>query len=430
MHANAENSRLAAAAATSRKAQQQNEVEVLVDLYPFIRKYKDGRVERFVSSPFVPADEHGRVATRDIVVDQGSGVSVRLFLPSGAGAAVDSGTGEACRTRLPLVVYFHGGSFCSESAFSRTYNRYASSLASNAGALVVSVEYRLAPEFPIPAAYDDAWTAFQWVQMQLQQVPSSLSFSADPWIADYADPTRTFLAGDSAGGNIAYHTAVRCCHHHHNLEIEGLIMVQPYFWGSDGRLPSETDDPVPAGSLFMPAYGVDRLWPFVTNGMAGNDDPRINPPVDEILSLSLTCRRVLMAVAEKDTLRDRGLRLAERMAPLTDMAVVKSEGEEHGFHLYNPLRATSKKLMKSIVQFIGNVVDDDNDDPCATTKKPSPAPLAVAPSLVLGAPTRPFKDVFGYGMAMKRWTPPDARPNHIITALRVATPHETGSPYP
>uniref|UniRef100_A0A0E0ECB3 Alpha/beta hydrolase fold-3 domain-containing protein n=1 Tax=Oryza meridionalis TaxID=40149 RepID=A0A0E0ECB3_9ORYZ len=92
----------------------------------------------------------------------------RLFLPSGAAA-----TGQR---RLPIVVYFHGGSFCTESAFCRTYHRYATFLASRAGALVVSVEYRLAPEHPIPAAYDDAWAALQWV--------ASLS---DPWFADYGD---------------------------------------------------------------------------------------------------------------------------------------------------------------------------------------------------------------------------------------------------
>jgi len=94
--------------------------------------------------------------------------------------------------RLPIVVYIHGGSFCTESAFCRTNHGYATSLATSAGALVVLVEYRLMPEHPIPAAYDDAWSALKWV--------ASLT---DPWLADYSDPGRMFLAGDSAGGNIA-----------------------------------------------------------------------------------------------------------------------------------------------------------------------------------------------------------------------------------
>lgn len=127
--------------------------------------------------------------------------------------------------------------------------------------MVVSVEYRLAPEHPIPAAYDDAWTTLQWV--------ASL---ADPWLADHADPSRTFLAGDSAGGNIVYHTAVRASRDRRcvGIEIEGVVMVHPFFWGSE-RLPSET---VCDGLSMFPAHRVDLLWPFVTAGQAGNDDPR------------------------------------------------------------------------------------------------------------------------------------------------------------
>lgn len=321
--------------ATKSSPTDKNDVrDIAVDLYPFLRKYKDGRVERFLRSSWVSASEDTGatrgVSTRDVVIDRDTGVSARLFLPTGAAAA---------GRRLPLVVYIHGGAFCTESAFCRTYHRYATSLASRAGALVASVEYRLAPEHPVPAAYDDAWTALQWV--------ASL---ADPWLAAYADPRRMFLAGDSAGGNIAYHTAARASCDGNGMDIEGLVIVHPYFWGAE-RLPSET---VWDGVAVFPPERVDRLWPFVTVGQAGNDDPRIDPPDEEIASL--TCRRSLVAVAGKDTLRDRGLRLAARMrnCGLTggNVTLVESEGEDHGFHLYSPLRATSKKLMESIVQFI------------------------------------------------------------------------------
>ncbi|XP_073359323.1 probable carboxylesterase 5 [Aegilops tauschii subsp. strangulata] len=360
--------------------------DISVDMYPFIRKYKDGSIERFLRSPFVLAspDQGGNrgVATRDVVVDMATGVSVRLFLPSRA-------AGTARRNGLPLVLYVHGGSFCTESALGRTYHRYATSLAASARALVVSVEYRLAPEFPIPAAYDDAWAALQWA--------ASMS---DPWLASYADPARTFLAGDSAGGNVVYHTAVRASHEVNDdmMDIAGLIMVQPYFWGAK-RLPSELawDDSEGVAGLaaVFPPYGVDRLWPFVTAGQAGNDDPRIDPPALEVSSLA--CRRVLIAVAGKDSLRDRGLGLAARMrdhdAPWPwmtpgrrEVTVVESEGEDHGFHLYSPLRATSKRLMGSIVDFI-------NQQPSSSPANP----------VVFGVPTTPFKDVFGYGMAMKSW---------------------------
>lgn len=371
---------------------------ITVDLYPFIREYKGGRIERFLRSPFVPASEDAAanrgVATRDVVIDQTTGVSARLFLPSVAPA-----TGE----RLPVIMYVHGGAFCTESAFCRTYHNYARSLAARTGALVVSVEYRLAPEHPVPAAYDDAWAALQWV--------ASLS---DPWLSDYADPGRTFLAGDSAGGNIVYNTAVRAASAGGNLiDIEGLVIVHPYFWGTNRLSSSEVVwDGV---AMFTPEV-IGRLWPFVTAGRLGNEGPWINPLDEDIASL--TCRRVLVAVAGKDSLRHRGRQLAARMCDCAwaddenGVTLMESEGEDHGFHLYNPLRATSKILMESIVQFINQrtalplpaaLLPELNElHACQGKKKASSAgemDSAVQP--IRGVPTRPYMDVFGYGMAMK-----------------------------
>ncbi|PAN09342.1 hypothetical protein PAHAL_2G015400 [Panicum hallii] len=364
--------------------------EVDLDLSPFLKRYKDGRIERLLMSPFIAASENPTanrgVGTRDVVIDHGTGVSARLFLPYRAAMA---------GRRLPLVVYIHGGSFCTESAFCRTYHGYATSLAANAGALVVSVEYRLAPEHPIPAAYDDAWSALKWV--------ASL---ADPWLADYADPRRTFLAGDSAGGNIVYHTAARASRE--GIDIEGAIIVQPYFWGAE-RLPSEAASD---GAGVFPADEVDLLWPFVTAGQAGNDDPRLSPPDEEIASLM--CRRVLVAVAERDILRERGCRLFAGIRDYYartggEATLVESEGEDHGFHLYSPLRATSRRLMSSIVGFINqppapelngglhwHAWEGKKINRISTmTTAPTPKPM------ILGVPRRPFRDVFGYGMDMK-----------------------------
>ncbi|CAN6212992.1 unnamed protein product [Urochloa humidicola] len=377
--------------------------DVDVDLYPFLLRYKDGRIDRLLRSPFVAASENPTanrgVATRDVIINPGTGVSARLFLPTRAAAAAAGG-----KRRLPVIVYIHGGSFCTESAFCRTYHGYATSLAATAGALVVSVEYRLAPEHPIPTAYDDAWSALQW---------AAASLADEPWLADHADPRRTFLAGDSAGGNIAYHTAVRAGRD--GMGIEGLIMVQPFFWGAE-RLPSEE---VWDGASVLDVNRVGLLWPFVTAGQADNDDPRLNPPDEEIASLR--CQRVLIAVAEKDSLRERGCRLFDRIRDYYYYAVtggeatlVESEGEDHGFHLYSPLRTTSKRLMESIVRFI-------NNQPAAAPplevnggglhwhgweqgkKMNRTSTVTTPPKLViLGVPSRPFTDLFSYGMGMKR----------------------------
>ncbi|KAG8080306.1 hypothetical protein GUJ93_ZPchr0007g3983 [Zizania palustris] len=386
--------------------------DVAIDLHPFIRKYNDGRIERILRSSFVPPSEDPiggarGVATKDVVIDERNGVSARLFLPSGA--ATDA------HRRLPIVVYFHGGAFCTESAFCRTYHRYATSLASRAGALVVSVEYRLAPEHPVPAAHDDAWAALRWV--------ASLP---DPWLANYACPDRMFIAGDSAGGHIAYRTAVRASRESDGggIDIEGLIIIQPYFWGPH-MLPSEMAWDNDSESSVIDPDKLANFWPFVTSGQAGNDDPLIDTSSDEVASQ--TCQRALVAVAEKDFLRYRGLHLAALMRGCVwagagghNVTLVESEGEDHGFHLYSPLRATSRNLMESVVQFINQ---------SAASPRPRPWPASVVPELhgeysasrtrnvLLSVPSRPYHAVFLNGLDMKARPRRCPRPTAITNAF-------------
>ncbi|KAG2640573.1 hypothetical protein PVAP13_2KG104332 [Panicum virgatum] len=98
-----------------------------------------------------------------------------------------------------------------------------------------------------------------------------------------------------------------------------------------------------------------------------------------------------------------------------EATLVESEGEDHGFHLYSPLRVTSRRLMESIGRFVNQPpapepeleLDDDLlwHASCEGNKKIDRATSAIttAPKpIILGVPRRPFMDVFGYGMEMKR----------------------------
>ncbi|WP_276823242.1 alpha/beta hydrolase [Mycolicibacterium mageritense] len=101
-------------------------------------------------------------------------IPVRIYHPLDAGDA------------LPVVVYFHGGGFvlCDLDSHDSCCRR----LANGIGAVVVSVDYRLAPEHPFPAAVDDAWAATEWVAAHAAELSG--------------DPGRLVVAGDSAGGNL------------------------------------------------------------------------------------------------------------------------------------------------------------------------------------------------------------------------------------
>lgn len=109
-------------------------------------------------------------------------IPVRIYHPLDAmDSRIDTAAG------LPVLVYFHGGGFvlCDLDSHDSCCRR----LANGIGAIVVSVDYRLAPEHPYPAAVEDAWAATEWVAGHAAELG--------------ADPARLVVAGDSAGGNLA-----------------------------------------------------------------------------------------------------------------------------------------------------------------------------------------------------------------------------------
>lgn len=135
---------------------KRNETEVLYDLSPFVKIYNDGRVERLWGTETVTPslDEKTGVQSKDVTLSSDSAVSARLYIPE---AAIDS------PQKLPVLVYYHGGCFIFETAWSLTYHNYLNAIVAEANIIAVSIEYRRAPEDPLPAAYDDSWTALKWV---------------------------------------------------------------------------------------------------------------------------------------------------------------------------------------------------------------------------------------------------------------------------
>ncbi|XP_021738470.1 probable carboxylesterase 2 [Chenopodium quinoa] len=314
-----------------------NVQDVTHDLRPFLVVYKDGRVQRFTGTQHVPAstDTVTGVESLDVAVlpEEEGGVSVRLYKPAGG----DVG-------RLPVLIYIHGGGFCIESAASPMYHNYLNGLCSKANVLVVSVDYRLAPEHPVPAAYEDSWAAINWVGKGDGQ-------DVHPWIKDRADLSRVFLAGDSAGANIAHHMVKRLGKEKiENLGLKGVILVHPYFWGKD-KIGSELQKIKASGGNLA-----DELWGFVCPGTSGLDDPFINPATDPELA-DLAVEKVMVCVAELDTLRDRGFQYKEvlqKSGCKANVEVVETLGESHVFHLLTPGSPNAAPFMDQVVAFLNS----------------------------------------------------------------------------
>ena len=123
------------------------------------------------------------VQTKDVVVLPELGVSARLFIPKINGPD----------QKFPLVVHYHGGGFCLGSPFMKPFHNFLVSLASEANVVVISVDYRRAPEHALPVAHEDSWAAMQWISAH------SNGQGPEPWLNQYANFRRIFMAGESAG---------------------------------------------------------------------------------------------------------------------------------------------------------------------------------------------------------------------------------------
>ncbi|KAM7482521.1 hypothetical protein LguiB_007104 [Lonicera macranthoides] len=300
--------------------------EVTHDYHPFFRVYKDGHIERFIGTPFVPASDDSTVAVRskDVVISNEPKVSARIFLPKTV----------TPNQKLPLLVYVHGGAFSIESAFSSLYYHYLTSLVADSNVVVVSVEYRLAPEHPIPACYDDTWTVMEWTARH------SNGQGPDLWLNEHADFNRVFVAGDSAGANISHNVMVKYSNEGlGSVKILGIVLVHPYFGNK------------------KPA----KLWEYICPDSTGLDDPRLNPAAHPGLLAKLGKIRVLICTAEKDHLRDRGWDYYEGLKKSGwggEVEIVETEGEDHVFHLFNPKCEKAGVLMKLVTYFLNeNKVD-------------------------------------------------------------------------
>ena len=237
--------------------------------------FTDG-VLRATAERNVPTPPPG-VTERVIQVAGGAGmIPARVFTPAGA-------TGP-----LPVIVYFHGGGWV--IADSEVYAPSARALAREAQAIVVSVDYRRAPEAKFPAQHDDALAAYRWVATNAASLGG--------------DPTRLALAGESAGGNLAVATAAAA-------RAAGL--TQPRHVLSVYPIASNdlTTESYRENANAMPLNRALMAWFFhhTLANPAQSADPRIN-----LLSADLRgLPPVTIVAAQIDPLRTEGQVLAQRL---------------------------------------------------------------------------------------------------------------------
>ena len=188
-------------------------------------------------------------------------------------------------TPLPVIVYYHGGGWVIADV--HTYDSTPRFLAKQLNAVVVSVEYRHAPEAKFPAQHDDAAAAYGWVLA-----------NAGNWGGDV---NRIALAGESAGGNLAVATAIYA--RDHSMQMPKAILSVYPIANSDPMTPSKVKY-----ANAKPLNGAMLKWfnYYVFHSTAETKDPRIDLVHADLRGLP----PVTIVNAEIDPLMSDGTTLA------------------------------------------------------------------------------------------------------------------------
>ena len=222
------------------------------------------------------------VTTQDLPYGSDPMQYARIYKPAGATGAP-----------MPVIVYYHGGGWVIADV--NTYDATPRLLSKQLNAIVVSVEYRHAPEAKFPAQHDDAFAAYRWVLQNAQS-----------W---GGDPAKLALAGESAGGNLAVATAIYARDNNLTKPIH-VLSVYPIA-NSSMTLPSRMDsaNANPLNTAMLKWFGY-----YYTTSMADMQDPRLNLVGANLRGLPPTT----IVNAQIDPLRSDGETLAAAMKSAGD----------------------------------------------------------------------------------------------------------------
>lgn len=230
----------------------------------------------------------------------------------------------------PVVVYFHGGGMVMGS--NRSFEPLARALAAGSGATVVSVEYRLAPEHPAPAQFDDSYSATTWV--------------ADNAAALRVDPARLAVAGDSAGGSLAAAVAL-AARDRGGPAICAQVLLYP---GLDRDMGAASMVAMPDAPLLSRA-DIDYMHELAdSEAGAPHDTYRIPAYAEDLSGLPAA----IVVTGECDPIRDWGERYAERLRDArVQTTLTRYPGMYHGFLMRPDGTARGRLAMAETAALLG-----------------------------------------------------------------------------
>lgn len=221
-----------------------------------------------------------------------------------------------------LLVYLHGGGWVigdldfEDAALRR--------IAKRSGVRILSVDYRLAPEYPFPSAIDDAEAVISWVAAHAKEI--------------CVNPSKLALGGASAGANLALGTALRLRDRGGSALSFLLLMYGPYSGGASTRSYKDFGD----GRFGLPSTMMDWFWSTYAGAVTGPDETYAFPLKADLAGLPPT----FLNHAELDILRDDTLHLVRNLraagVPTSHRGYA---GAVHGFTQYAKGSALARQAL-------------------------------------------------------------------------------------
>jgi len=241
-----------------------------------------------------PGPEMASVYDETLAAADGSEFGVRVLAPAGDVKA--------------LVVYYHGGGWVIGSA--EDYDALGRLMAKQLGAVVVLVDYRLAPEHRFPAAVEDAWLSLLWAEQNMEAIAGGR--------------VPLIIMGDSAGGNLSAVVAQRA-RNNGGPEIKAQVLVYPV---TDADLDNATYTD-PENQLLLTRDSMIWFW----NHYAPDPADRFKPEASPLRAADLAgLPPAIVLTAEHDVLRQEGEDYADRLRQAgVPVEHRRFAGQMHGF---------------------------------------------------------------------------------------------------
>ncbi|KAG6550607.1 hypothetical protein Mapa_007860 [Marchantia paleacea] len=243
--------------------------------------------------------------------------------------------------KLAVIIFFHGGGFASMSPASKTFDRMCRLVAKGVHAMVVSVNYRQAPEHRYPTAYDDCFEAIRWVQAECQSGGELFST---------ADASQSVFMGDSAGANIAHFMMARVVQSDLSpLELKGVVELYPFFGGVE-RTPAEIRMP---DALFLSLKSTDWYWAAYLPAGADRDHYACNvfgANAEDVSGLALP--QILVTMGSMDILQDWQT-LCQKLRDMGKQVITRWSDVCHAEYILDDVLLTA---VDDTVEFIKSLV--------------------------------------------------------------------------